>query len=403
MEKKYKKLIFIKDFPVLWEKTQEFLTPRRENALASERTHWGLESVQIQVVNIHWLGKVIFLFGWVQDTDIILKFGLFKKKSSCFEEAKATLKIGCLATVSATPEADLNDLVFVIEKCKLDSLYDGFFVPWNPSDYIVKSEVLCKYWIRQSTRSGKFFEGIPQCCKNCEYRHEPTDAEKVKVLDLIRHRREVLAREKDKRDCAHGDKSSKAARARMFVQWLLEIFDKEHLQKTGVLDVAGGKGGVAHLLALEGIPVTVVDPREKKKLNKKMRKHLRKRSAKPHEHLETLFDQDFTHNHPDLTKSVSLVVGMHPDEATHAIVDLSIELGKDLAVVPCCVFPKMFPRFLKNNTPVKDYSDLLTYFQEKYPFLLVHFLPFQGRNRVLYYKAGKVEQPPSKKRKIEKT
>ena len=81
-------------------------------------------------MNIHYLGKVIFLFGWVQGSDVILKFGVFQKKSPCFEAAKANLKIGCLATVVATPEADLRDLVFVIEECRIDELYDGFFVPW---------------------------------------------------------------------------------------------------------------------------------------------------------------------------------------------------------------------------------------------------------------------------------
>ena len=39
----------------------------------------------------------------------------------------------------------------------------------------------------------------------------------------------------------------------------------------------------------------------------------------------------------------SVVVGMHPDEATEAIVDFARVRGKPFAVVPCCVFPAMFP------------------------------------------------------------
>ena len=39
----------------------------------------------------------------------------------------------------------------------------------------------------------------------------------------------------------------------------------------------------------------------------------------------------------------SIVVGMHPDEATEPIVDMALAAGKPFAVVPCCVFPSLFP------------------------------------------------------------
>ena len=39
----------------------------------------------------------------------------------------------------------------------------------------------------------------------------------------------------------------------------------------------------------------------------------------------------------------ALVVGLHPDEATDAIVDAALAAGKPFAVVPCCVFPSLFP------------------------------------------------------------
>ena len=34
---------------------------------------------------------------------------------------------------------------------------------------------------------------------------------------------------------------------------------------------------------------------------------------------------------------------MHPDQATEAIVDCAIELGRPWAIVPCCVFPHSYP------------------------------------------------------------
>jgi len=37
------------------------------------------------------------------------------------------------------------------------------------------------------------------------------------------------------------------------------------------------------------------------------------------------------------------LVGLHPDEPTEDIVDAAWLLGKPCAVVPCCVFPSLFP------------------------------------------------------------
>lgn len=34
------------------------------------------------------------------------------------------------------------------------------------------------------------------------------------------------------------------------------------------------------------------------------------------------------------------VVGMHPDQATDAIVDFALACSKPFAVVPCCVFAR---------------------------------------------------------------
>lgn len=44
----------------------------------------------------------------------------------------------------------------------------------------------------------------------------------------------------------------------------------------------------------------------------------------------------------NLLRGCSIIVGMHPDEPTGAIVDCAVALGKPFAVVPCCVFPERF-------------------------------------------------------------
>lgn len=39
-------------------------------------------------------------------------------------------------------------------------------------------------------------------------------------------------------------------------------------------------------------------------------------------------------------QTCSIIVGLHPDQATDAIVDCALQLGKPFAAVPCCVFPR---------------------------------------------------------------
>lgn len=81
----------------------------------------------------------------------------------------------------------------------------------------------------------------------------------------------------------------------------------------------------------------------------------------------------------------SLLVGMHPDQATEAIIDAALELGVPFAVVPCCTFPDMFPhRKTADGEPVATYSQLIDYLMRKDPSIQKTFLPFKGRNQVLY-------------------
>ena len=40
--------------------------------------------------------------------------------------------------------------------------------------------------------------------------------------------------------------------------------------------------------------------------------------------------------------SSSVIVGLHADASTEAIVDVALKYNKSFAVVPCCVFPNLF-------------------------------------------------------------
>ena len=107
--------------------------------------------------------------------------------------------------------------------------------------------------------------------------------------------------------------------------------------------------------------------------------------------------------------SCSVVVGMHPDEATEPLVDFAIQLKKPWAVVPCCVFAHQFPgRTLKlpESQPadsgsgsdsqsqgsagkaVQSYEDFVRYLQQKSPGARTVFLPFHGKNQVVYMPAS---------------
>lgn len=77
---------------------------------------------------------------------------------------------------------------------------------------------------------------------------------------------------------------------------------------------------------------------------------------------------------------------MHPDQVTEAIVDAALLCDKPFAVVPCCVFPNLFPHRKKadGSGPVVSYEDLVKYLQAKHPSIKSCNLPFMGRNVVLY-------------------
>jgi hypothetical protein len=85
----------------------------------------------------------------------------------------------------------------------------------------------------------------------------------------------------------------------------------------------------------------------------------------------------------------SLLVGMHPDQATEAIIDAALAFDVPFAVVPCCTFPELFPhRTTVKGTPVATYNELIDYLLRKHPSIQKTYLPFKGRNQVLYKTAA---------------
>ncbi|KAI9905483.1 hypothetical protein PsorP6_014401 [Peronosclerospora sorghi] len=185
-------------------------------------------------------------------------------------------------------------------------------------------------------------------------------------------------------------KIDKTQRSRIFCYWLVESLGEEFLASgTGVVDVAGGKGDIPVKLWIQrGIQTTLIDPRPMK-LGKYNRKLVAKASAVKgrtmNPHLLHRLDDKTLKLYKELFANCSVLVGMHPDEATEAIVDASLTLRKPFAIVPCCVMSRFFPdcRFW-DGTPVVTYETFIKYLREKNPSVQSHSLPLAGCNQVLY-------------------
>ncbi|GMH88543.1 hypothetical protein TL16_g11187 [Triparma laevis f. inornata] len=136
-----------------------------------------------------------------------------------------------------------------------------------------------------------------------------------------------------------------------FINFLsfLKIFKEKR-----VLDVAGGQGKLSLLLTVEA---TKKKPPVAWRLQDLPRVLLQLLKN----HLHVL--------HPPTPPP--LVVGIHPDEATEAIVDAAIANRAPFAVVPCCIYSRIFRDRTHNGNPVRTYEQFMDYLQAKTPGIQV--------------------------------
>ena len=197
----------------------------------------------------------------------------------------------------------------------------------------------------------------------------------VRVLQVISQSVEAHAHWQA-RVSRHG---SDSARFAAFAQF---IVDQLQLREgCTVLDVAGGQGRMAVELVRLGVQqVVLVDPAAHAGA-----------AATEQIALGTIrviqepLDDAFIVKHQQLIASCGAVVALHPDEATDAAVHLGLKMKVPLAVVPCCVFPKLFRRKRQSGQGVVSCNGLVEYLIELQPTVMrSQILPFEGANRVVY-------------------
>mmetsp|Transcript_11289 Transcript_11289/g.23086 ORF Transcript_11289/g.23086 Transcript_11289/m.23086 type:complete len:306 (+) Transcript_11289:972-1889(+) len=212
-------------------------------------------------------------------------------------------------------------------------------------------------------------------------------------------------------------------RHKFFAKWLLSTFPHLSQQQDSnpsnglpvrqqhVLDVAGGKGELAARLSMcHNLQVVLVDPRKADvsscftslvlpKLPNKWQHRIQQQISddpdfidkKINERVRQLvmtFDDDTVEQSPELQaaiQSATLLIGMHADGATEAIVDAALKYGKPFIVVPCCVFPRLFSqRYLVQDdgskVQVRSHEQFCQYLLSKDERFKREILPFEGRN-----------------------
>lgn len=222
----------------------------------------------------------------------------------------------------------------------------------------------------------------------CERREAgPTNFGAAKVLHAVGYRGasavEVIDSD-DEPDDPEEHRADKEQRHVSFAEWLLEVFGAEQLcAGRGVIDVAAGKGHLTealHARCTQPLPCTLVEPVLRGVVDDSASK------GQDRAWLAEEFDAErFPKDHAELLAGCSALVGLHPDQATEAIVDVALHLRKPFAVVPCCVYPRLFPgRRLGTGQGVTTYHGFQRYLRAKDNRIRIARLPFAGRNKVLY-------------------
>lgn len=225
-------------------------------------------------------------------------------------------------------------------------------------------------------------KGLKCLNPNCKFRHTfNTKAEEETLAKNMHKKLNDYNKVHSGDPFQKGDKQHKNLRNSEFADFLVKTYGLETLRNGVILDIAGGKGITSFYLTTKyNLKCKIIDPRGTT-LAKNYAKQLYKSQMTIDEERIEFHEESCS----ELIKGCSLLIGMHPDEATVDIVKAGIKYKLNFAVVPCCVFHKKFPdRRLKNGKEVVEYNDLIQYLKEMDDSLKEDYLKIEGRNRILY-------------------
>ena len=259
------------------------------------------------------------------------------------------------------------------------------FIPRPPADAEVNNRKR-NHSNLESDQICKHFLNTGKCLKtSCKFLHP--DDRKV----LTEKRVQYVKNKKEKQLLVHesnfqGDIANSSQRARVYADWIVGKFGLDFLKTGKILDIGGGRGDLSFELGAKlGLDCIVVDPRPQKMKRWQVKFIKKNPSCRKARHIQDIFDSCFFDRNLIDIKTVNLIVGLHPDEATEPLVDTAVDLLINFCVIPCCVFSQDFPnRKLKNGNIPTSYENFCEFLAEKCPGTEKELLPFIGKNKVIF-------------------
>lgn len=193
-------------------------------------------------------------------------------------------------------------------------------------------------------------------------------------------------------------RADRKERHRIFAEWLVQTYGVETLSAgSGVLDVAGGNGLLGTELRKFGVASVLLDPDPRCDTDTAPFEVIRRSLLGDGSDLTQIETSE--ERIKNLVERSSVIAGMHPDQATEAIIDTSLRLGKPFAMLPCCVFKNLNPKRISlreeirnggGKDPFRSYNTFCHYLLKEKAPVGIRFetenLPFEGRNKVVFLK-----------------
>ncbi|KAJ3227626.1 hypothetical protein HK099_001133 [Clydaea vesicula] len=312
-------------------------------------------------------------------------------------------KVGDLINVELFPELDEKTSLQKVSrkgfKCfqLLNKIEENIYLGLDKSEFLLELDiVLWDLTLENSANLGMQLLKIMSLSFSNFNRHEFfTKSEELKVMEEINLKSKANKKKDFEMNTHEGDfhlceKVEKTKSDKEFTKWIIKTFGKSYLQAgSGVIDIAGGKGHITFQLhCIENINCTLVEPREVI-LRSWQRKLIKKQNLVTFQHKKNFFNKEFCleSSNTEMLKNCSILIGMHPDQATDEIVDFALKNWKSFAVVPCCVFSNLFPnRRTSAGKHVRTYQEYIDYLLGKHADIKKDFLNSEGRNIIIYLK-----------------